>query len=220
VVAEALPSKDRRAQVQRKGLVPKGRSSRTLLLQRKTILFSRVDLIVADTQILEKFNQSLVDPHNLGTLEAKAGHQTLLIEREGVDAAMDSVCSEAAGHPFVHDDNARAGANLPAARVVYPIHRLLVHQEESVTVPLNAGLQAIGGGYGPVAAVRSAVHEKESLAPLSAEDKAGLHYIRKHKNGDCSRFTFGGCRILGHELLQSAAGITGQIVGGCYARAK
>jgi hypothetical protein len=28
------------------------------------------------------------DPHDLGALEAKAGHQTLLIEREGVDAAM------------------------------------------------------------------------------------------------------------------------------------
>jgi hypothetical protein len=64
------------------------------------------------------------------------------------------------------------------------------------------------------------VHEKDSLAPLSAEDEAGFHYIRKHKNGDCSRFTFGGRRILRHELLQSATGITGQIVGGCHARAK
>jgi hypothetical protein len=36
----------------------------------------------------------------------------------------------------------------------------LVHQKEGVTVPLDAGLQAIGGGYGPVAAVRSAVARK------------------------------------------------------------
>src|SRR5437660_82404 len=114
---------------------------------------------------------------------------------------MYRVCSEAAGHPFVHDDNARAGADLPAARVVYPIHRLLVHQEEGVTVPLNTRLQAIGGGRGPITAVRFAVHEKNSLAPLSAKDEAGFDYIRKHKNGDCSRFTFGARRILRYQLL-------------------
>src|SRR5206468_5427920 len=74
----------------------------------------------------KKILRSLV-PHDLGALEAKAGHQTLLIEREGVDAAMHCVRSEAAGHPFVHDDDAWASANFPAARVVYPIHRLLVH---------------------------------------------------------------------------------------------
>jgi len=41
-------------------------------------------------------------------LEAKAGHQTLLIEHKGIDAAMYRVCGEAPGHPFIHDDNARA----------------------------------------------------------------------------------------------------------------
>jgi hypothetical protein len=39
-----------------------------------------------------------VDPHNLGALEAKAGHQTLLIESESVDAAMQSVGAETASH--------------------------------------------------------------------------------------------------------------------------
>jgi hypothetical protein len=76
----------------------------------------------------------LVDPHDLGALQAKAGHQTLLIKSEGVDAAMEGVCGKAAGHSFVHDDDARAGPNLPAARVVYLIHCFLVHEKESVTV--------------------------------------------------------------------------------------
>ena len=131
----------------------------------------------------------LVDPHNLGALETKAGHQTLLIESEGVDAAMDGVGSEAAGHSFVYDVNARTRADLPAARVVHPIHRLLIHQEEGVAVFLDAGLQAIGGGYGPVAAARLAVHEKDSLTSLRSKDEAGFDDIRKNKNGDCFRFT-------------------------------
>ena len=174
--------------------------------------------MVAETQIQE--NHLLLVPNDLGTLETEAGHQTLLVESEGVDAAMDGVGGEAASHSFVHDDDARAGADLPAARVVYPIHRLLVHQEERITVFLNARLQAIGGGYGPVAAARLAVQEKNSFAPLSAKDEAGFDDIRKNKNGDCFRFTFGGRRILRHELLQSATGVGGQIVGGCRASAK
>ena len=99
----------------------------------------------------KKIEQILLDPHDLGALETKASHQTLLIECEGVNAAMHSIGGEAAGHPFVHDDDARPGADLPAARIVYPIHRILVHQEKGVTELLNAGLQTIGGGHGPVA---------------------------------------------------------------------
>ena len=118
----------------------------------------------------------LVDLRDLGAVKTKAGHQPLLIESEGVDAAMDGIGGEAAGHSFVHDDNARAGADLPAARVVYPIHRILVHQEEGVTVLLNAGLQAIGGGYGPVATAGLSAHEKDSLPSLSANDEAGFDY--------------------------------------------
>jgi hypothetical protein len=64
--------------------------------------------VVPEAQIQESY----LVPHDLGTLEAKAGHQTLLIEREGVDAAMYRVCGEAAGHPFVHDDDARPRADV------------------------------------------------------------------------------------------------------------
>src|SRR5260370_24093410 len=70
-------------------------------------------------------SEPLVDPHDFGALETQAGHQTLLIESAGVYAAMNGIGGEAAGHPFVHDDDTGAGADLPAARVVYPIHRLL-----------------------------------------------------------------------------------------------
>src|SRR5438105_10549003 len=116
----------------------------------------------------KQIEQILVDPHDLGALETKAGHQTLLIECEGVNAAMHSIGAEAAGPALVHNNNARAGADLPAAGVIYPIHRILVHQEEGVAVFLNARLQAIGRGYGPVAAARLTVHEENSLATLSA----------------------------------------------------
>src|SRR6266446_9690257 len=102
-------------------------------LQRKTVLFSRGDLMVAEAQIQENY----LVPHDLGTLKAKAGHQTLLIEGEGINATMQGVGAEAPGHPFVHDDDARAGANLPAARIVYPAHRILVHQKQGVTKLLN-----------------------------------------------------------------------------------
>src|SRR2546429_5309174 len=65
------------------------------------------------------------------------------------------------------------------------VHRILVHQKEGVTVPLNAGLQAVGSGYGPVSAPRLSVNEKDSLATLSAKDEPGLHHVWKHKNGEC-----------------------------------
>src|SRR5439155_23256249 len=148
---------------------------------------------------------ALVDPHDLGALETEAGHQTLLIESEGIDAAMHGVGGEVAGHSFVHDDNARTGADLPAASVVYPIHRLLVHQEEGVTVFLDTRLQAIRGGYGPVAAARLAVHEENSFATLSAKDEAGFDDVRENKNGQCFRSNFGGRGILRHQLLHSGA---------------
>jgi hypothetical protein len=42
----------------------------------------------------KKINCRLIDPHDLGALEAKASHQTLLIEREGVDVAVQGVGGE------------------------------------------------------------------------------------------------------------------------------
>src|SRR5882724_5023123 len=163
---------------------------------------------MAEPEIRGKLNGALINSADLGALETKAGHQTLLVESEGVDAAMHGVSGEAARHSFVHDNDARAGADLPATRVVYPIHRLLVHEEEGVTIFLNAGLQTVGGGHGPVAAVRPAVNEENSFAPLRPKDESCFDYIRKNKHGHCFRFTFGGRRILGHELLQSATAVT------------
>src|SRR5438105_14103999 len=60
------------------------------------------------------------------------------------------------------------------------------NQEKGVTELLNAGLQAIGGGHGPVATAGLSAHEKDSLPFLSANDEAGFDYIRKHQNGGCS----------------------------------
>src|SRR5947207_11233104 len=126
---------------------------------------------------------------------------------------MHGVGGEAAGHSFVHEDDARAGADLPAAGVVYPIHCLLVHQEEGVTVFLDTRLQAIRGSYRPVATARLAVHEENSLAPLSAKDEAGFDYVGKNKNGQRFRPNFGGrgfcatscCRAASDRLVKSSA---------------
>src|SRR5205823_12566068 len=57
----------------------------------------------------------LVDSHDLVALEAKASHQSLLIDCEGVDAAMYSVGCEPASHSFIHDADARFSANFQAA---------------------------------------------------------------------------------------------------------
>ena len=87
----------------------------------------------------------LINSRDFRSLETQTGHRAALVEGESVDAAMHGVGSEAAGHSFVHDDDARAGADLPAARVFYLIHRLLIHEKERVTEFLSTGLQAIGG---------------------------------------------------------------------------
>ena len=123
--------------------------------------------MVADSQSREKINQLLVDPHDLGTLKPKAGHQTFLIEGKSVDAAMQRVSRKATGHSFVYDHDARAAANFPAARVVYPVHSLLVHQKKGITIFLNASLQSIGGSYSPIATSRLTVREKDSLPPCA-----------------------------------------------------
>jgi len=87
----------------------------------------------------------LINSRDFRSLDTQPGHQATLVKGECVDAAMHGVGGEAAGHSFVHDDDARAGPDLPAARVIYPIHRLLIHEKERVTEFLSTGLQAIGG---------------------------------------------------------------------------
>src|SRR5439155_6571258 len=155
----------------------------------------------------EKIYSLSVDPHDLGALEPKACHQTLLIENEGVDPAMQGISAETASHSFINDDDARAGANLPAAGVVYPVHSFLVHQKKSIAIFLNTRLQTIRRCHCPIAASGLTVHEKDSLAALRANDEPSFHHIWKHKNGCCLRFSSGSSWILSHELLQSAAGV-------------
>src|SRR5205823_11958587 len=116
---------------------------------------------------------------------------------------MQGVGGKTTGRSFVHDNDARAGADLPAPRVIYPIHRLLIHEEEGVTVFLDTGLQAIGGGYRPVLSVRPVVNKENSFASLRPKDEPCFDYIRKNKNGRRFRFDFGGRRILRHELIKS-----------------
>ena len=96
---------------------------------------------------------TLVDSRDLRALEAKAGHQTSLIESESINAAMKGVRAKGPSHSFIYDDNARAGPNLPSAGFVDPIERALIHKEERISVFLNPGLQAIGSRDRPIAAI-------------------------------------------------------------------
>ena len=148
-----------------------------------------------------------VNSRNLRTLEAKAGHQTSLIERESINAAMEGIRAKAPGHSFIHDDDAWAGANLPSAGFVDPVERALIHKEERISVFLNSGLQAIGSSDRSIAAIRLAMSKENSLTTLRANDEARFHYIRKDKDGYCSSAHRGRRRILRYELSQRSAGI-------------
>src|SRR5450432_2184890 len=76
-------------------------------------------------------------------LDAECGHQALLIESEGVDAAVQCLGVDRASHAFVHDDQARGGSDRPSACSVYPIDRLLIHEEKRVAEFLDTCLQSI-----------------------------------------------------------------------------
>src|SRR5712675_290914 len=107
---------------------------------------------------------------------------------------MQGISAETASHSFINDDDARAGANLPAACVVYPVHGFLVHQKQSIAIFLNTRLQTIRCCHCPIAASRLTMYEKDSLAALRANDEPSFHHIWKHKNGDYLRFSFSASR--------------------------
>ena len=47
----------------------------------------------------------LVYAHYSRALKTEASHQTALIERERINAAMQRVCRKTAGHPFIYNDH-------------------------------------------------------------------------------------------------------------------
>jgi len=63
----------------------------------------------------------------------------------------------------------------------------LVHEKERVTVFLDTGLQAIGGGYRPVAPRRFSMNEQDAFPALRAKNKPCLDDIWKDKDGQRSR---------------------------------
>src|SRR6516225_8125498 len=105
-------------------------------------------------------SSSSVEPHNLRALKTEACHQPALIERESINAAVQRISGKTAGHPFIHNHHGRARADLPAACVVYPIDCVLIHQEESVTVLLNACLQPVRSRYRAIASINSSALKK------------------------------------------------------------
>src|SRR5207247_399320 len=75
-----------------------------------------------------------------GALEAGAGHQALLVEDERIDVLRERRARDRLALPLVHHDDARPGADLPAAAPVEVAKGVVGHQEEHVAVALQTRL--------------------------------------------------------------------------------
>ncbi len=160
---------------------------------------------------------ALVESFDLGTLNAEPGHEALLVESEGVNAAMQCVGVHRASRPFIHYDEARGGSDGPSVRCIYPIDRLLIHEEKRVAEFLDTSLQPIRCSRRAVAAGALAVHEEDAFATLGADEKAGFDDIRKNKDSHRIGRDFARGRVLRVKLAQCFARLAGQ-VGGRFVR--
>src|SRR5438876_775599 len=149
-------------------------------------------------------NLPLINSRDFRSLDTQPGHQATLVKGECVDAAMHGVGGEAAGHSFVHDDDARAGPDLPAARVIYPIHRLLIHEKECVTEFLSTGLQAIGGGYRPVAPRRFSMNEQDASPPCAPKINPALTTFGKTSTASARDDTLAAAEFCDLSWLRAA----------------
>src|SRR5438046_943202 len=80
----------------------------------------------------------LVDPRDLRSLNARAGHEALLVEDEGVDVARDRVAGDRPPDARVHHDEARTDADLEPAGRVELVESGVRHEEERVAELLGA----------------------------------------------------------------------------------
>ncbi len=87
-----------------------------------------------------RYGPLVADPFDLGSLDPQARHQSLLIEIECVNAAVQGLAANRAGRAFIDEDHARGGADRPSSGRVYSSDCPLVHEEKRVAVSLNTGL--------------------------------------------------------------------------------
>src|ERR1051326_1095202 len=93
--------------------------------------------IVSTGMTVLPLSRSALDAGNLGSFDANAGHQTLLVEDEGIGIVLQRGGRQVLGDAFIDDDPGRSQADLPSLRTVDVVYRLLRHQENHVAVGLG-----------------------------------------------------------------------------------
>ena len=156
-----------------------------------------------------------IDSRDFRSLDTQPSHQSLLIESEGIDAAVHRLGAYSSSHTFIHHDQARGGTDRPTVRLVHPIDRSLIHQEERVTESLDTGLQPIRCRRRPEVTSRSAMDEESSVAALGANDEPGLDDIWENQDREGVLRDSARGWVLRDQLTKSGARLAGQAGGGC-----
>src|SRR5262249_27356967 len=131
---------------------------------------------------------------DLRALHADTPHQTLLVENEGVDVALNGRGGEGLGKALVDGDDTGAYANLEAATLVEITQRRLGHEEHGIAERLDTRLKAVGDGGDVVVPGWPTLLEKLAVAVLSAENEASLDDVREDENTHRLRPKFFGSR--------------------------
>src|SRR5262249_19104035 len=92
----------------------------------------RTSVRIAVTRMRIVCASLLADPRDLRSLDTDPGHESLLIEDEGVDVARDRVAGDRFPESLVDDDDARTDAQLEPGGGVELLERRVVHEEERV----------------------------------------------------------------------------------------
>src|SRR5262245_17817255 len=155
----------------------------------------------------------LADPRDLRSLDADPGHETLLVEDEGVHVARDRVAGDGLPDALVDDDDARADAELETVGRVELVERGVVHEEERVAELLYARLEAVGRGDGVVVAGHLAVLAQHALTDLAPEHEAGLDDPRKDEDPRRLLPENLRARLLRVEITQGRGRLAGELGG-------
>src|SRR3990172_7459150 len=71
---------------------------------------------------LERLRGLWIDPGNLRALQAEPRHQPLLAEKERIDITLGCGRRKRSGFAGVHENDARAGTDLPAVALLEIVH--------------------------------------------------------------------------------------------------
>ena len=110
------------------------------------------------------------------------GHQSLLVENEGIGVILQRRTRQVFGKAFVDDHDRRTRANLPSLGFVQIIDGRFVHQEYRIAVGLRAGLQAPGAGNRVVVIDHFRALFQHALAVTAAEHQAGFDDVGENED--------------------------------------